>query len=134
MSNLKNKSKTDRIEVLSANAVRREQFAYFKQMGEDDLKLFEQRYFSLHAEIDTHEEQLQLAKEEFKQAVAPLKTELQECYAVVKSKGEQITEEVYLIPNHEAGIMEYLNSDGEVVFSRRLLPNENQTMMRVVNE
>jgi hypothetical protein len=132
--NFKTKSKADRIELLSANASRREQFTYFKQMGEDELKQFEQRYFALHAEIDTHEEQLLLAKEEFKQAVAPLKSEMTECYAVVKSKGEQITEEVYLIANHEAGIMEYMNSEGELVFSRRLLPNENQTMMKVVNE
>lgn len=132
--NFKTKSKSDRIELLSANANKREQFTYFKKMGEDELKQFEQRYFSLHAEIDIHEEQLLLAKEEFKLAVQSLKSELQECYEVVKSKGEQITEEVYLIANHETSIMEYLNSEGEVVFSRRLLPTENQTMMKVVNE
>ena len=133
MKHLKNQSKAERIETLSANASKLEQFSYFKKMGEDELKTYEQKYFSLHAEIDIHSDQLALAKEEFKNAVTPLKSELQECYSVVKAKGEQITEEVYLIPNHEAGVMEYINSEGEVVFSRRLMPAENQIMMKVVN-
>ena len=45
--------------------------------------------------------------------------------------------EAFLIPNHETGMMEYMNSEtDEVIFSRRLTPDEKQIRMnslRVAN-
>ena len=54
-------------------------------------------------------------------------------HGTIRAKGMQVSEDVYLIPNYESGIMDYVNEDGETVFSRRLLPTERQIIMKAVN-
>lgn len=132
--NLRNLSKSDRMDMLVANATKREQFSYFKQLTEDELAEKKEIYFREMAKIDAAKQELEKAKAEFKEATAIPNQIITENYAVIKNKGTTVTEDVYLITNHETGTVDYVNEDGETVFSRRILPAERQIMMKVSND
>lgn len=132
--NLKNHSWAERVDILSANAVKKEKFGYFKPLTEDQLAPFKDEYFKAQARIDGEKENLDAAKEAFKIATAEPMANLKENYAVIKAKGQQVEEYVYLVPDQGQGIMEYINDAGEVVFSRRLNASEKQTMLKVSND
>lgn len=129
----KNKDRADRIELLSANATKKETFNYFKPLTEDQLEPFHEVYFSAKHKIEAATEVLEEAKKQFKSVTEEPKEEMAEAYGTIRAKGMQVSEDVYLIPNYEAGIMDYVNEDGDTVFSRRLLPTERQIIMKAVN-
>ncbi len=129
-----NRTPRERSEILSANAQKREEFSYFKTLTEDELNEVREAYFKSRAEIDAAQADLDRAKAEFKEATAIPKADAKESYETIKMKGVQVTEEVYLVPNHDSSTMDYVTEDGVVVYSRKLQASEKQYMLKVSNE
>ena len=134
MSNYKNVPKDELPDLLAANAVKREDFDYFHSLTDEELARHKQEYFDAMSDIDREQEVLDAAKEKFKLDTAGPKVLAQNSYRVVKAKGIQVKEEVFLIPDFDNQVMEYINSEGEIVFSRKLYANERQYKIRAVNE
>ncbi len=132
MSNyLKTKSSAERIDILSANAQKKESFSYFKQYSEEELLEEKENYFNHMSRMDSAKANLERAKAEFKELTAVPAQIAKESYTIISNKGKQITEDVYLIPNHDAATIDYVNEDGETVFTRRMLAGERQLMLKV---
>lgn len=131
---LKNKSKSERINILSANAQQRIPFDYLKPLTEDQLNEFKEAYFASMSALDSAKKKLDHAKEVFKIESAIPAADAKTAYDIIKEKAISIQEEVYLIPNYETLMIDYVNDQGEVVFNRRMLPGEKQIMMKVSNE
>ncbi len=131
---IKHKPRAERINILHANAQKRIDYSYFKPLTEDELNEQKEIYFHEMGLIDLEQQKLDEAKAEFKFATdIPSKT-AKDAYAVIKAKGIAVIEEVYLIPNYDTSMMDYINEAGEVVFSRRMLQEERQMMLKVSSE
>ncbi len=131
---IKNKSRAERINLLQANAQKRIEYSYFKTFTEDELNEQKEIYFQSMAEIDIEQKKLDEAKAAFKLATERPSMIAKEAYKIIKAKGAEVLEDVYLIPNYETSMIDFINENAEVVFSRRMLPEERQIMMKVSNE
>lgn len=126
-----NYSKSDRIQALKDNAEKSEDFSYFREYQPEELDLVKDQYFQDVSELQNHEELLKEAKETFKTNADPLKKRMQENLVSIRTKGRYVSETVYLLADHEAGMMEYYNDMGEMVHSRRMLPDERQLRIKI---
>lgn len=119
-------------DFLQANAASiEERFTYFKSLTEEELSDLKEDYFRNLSKIEEAENELEKAKAIFKETVAVPKKELQELRATIKNKGRMVSEVVYLIPDYAELKMNYVNSDGETVSSRKMLPNERQMNLSI---
>lgn len=131
---LRQRSRAERLNLLHANAQKRINYTYFKQFNEDELNEQKEIYFDRMALIDAEAKKLDEAKAEYKLATELPQMQAKEAYRVIKAKGSEVTEEVYLIPNYDTNTIDYINEEGGCVHSRRMLPEERQIMMKVSND
>ena len=111
---------------LEANADKIESLTYSKAISAEELEATTQAFIQKTLEINHEEDEFDFIKEQFKGKLKPLKKESGEMLQILKVKQKTVTETVFLIANHETGIMETYNGDGELITSRRLMPEEKQ--------
>jgi len=119
-------SPRERLEALKDNAEKVELFTYPKHLGEDELSLLKDEM----VKDSVHLAKLEDAKKEFntshKSKVKPLKQSFTITLNKLRSKVEEVEEEVYLLADLEEGFMGYYNSEGILVHVRVLKPEERQ--------
>ena len=135
MSNKKklfeNYTKAERVQALSDNAERSEDFNYFREFEPEELDLLKDQYFQDASEMQTYEDMLAAAKSEFKMNATPVKDRMKEAFTGIKNRGRVVTERVFLLADHHAQMMEYYNEAGDMIHSRRLLPEEKQLRIKM---
>lgn len=72
------------------------------------------------------EDELTDVKKDHKVKADPLKAENKILLTEIKTRKQEVTGVLYHIADHEHGIMETYDDQGEFVSSRRLRPNEKQ--------
>lgn len=117
----------------------RETMAYTKQLTNEELADFREGYVDNTLDIGAEKEVLDAAKDAYKVAVKPLKEAAKTMLKVLKTRHIEITGDVYKVPNHTTGFMDFVNDAGTVVLSRRLKPDEKQgsilrALPKAVNE
>lgn len=107
-------------------------------LTEDELIELREEFVNNNLDIKRENEVLANAKKVHKDAIKPMVTSNKEILSTLNSKHKEVNEKVYRLPNFETGFMEYVNLSGEVVFTRRLKPEEKQgrvfPMAKAVNE
>lgn len=126
-----NYSKSERIQALKDNAEKMEDFSYFREYEPEELDLLKDYYFQDASELQKHEEVLSAAKAEFKLNADPLKARMKETFTGIRIKGRTVTEKVFLLADHDANMMEYYNEAGDMIHSRRMLPDERQLRIKM---
>lgn len=124
-------------QILTDNCEGTDEMTYTKQLTEDELNVHRENYVAANLGIATANDELKTVKERHKLIVKPLKKESAELLRTLKSRHEEVEGKVYLLADHKAGIMEYVNLEGLVVHTRRLKPEEKQGRMfiaKAVNE
>ncbi len=124
-------SKPERIQALRDNAEKSEDFSYFREYLPEELDLLKDEYFQNASELQKHEEALKTAKDEFKFHADPIKAKMKESFTGIRIKGRTVTEQVYLLADHDSNMMEYYNESGEMIHSRRMLPDEKQLRIKM---
>lgn len=124
--------KKERIQTLKDNAERMESFIYHKPLSEAELTHLKDESAQHHIELEKLEE----AKKDFmdghKATVNPIKTEVKGKLQKIRTRHEEVQEDVYLLADQDEGMMGYYNADGMLVNQRTLLPDERQ--FRIVDE
>jgi len=123
---LKEQGKKERTQTLKDNAIRSEIYEYSKEYTEDELLTLKEKYIQADIKIQKEEEILKAAKDACNVVVNPIKVEKRDILSGLKHKSRMVTEEVYLLADHKEGMIEYITEEGEVVFSRKMLPDEKQ--------
>lgn len=131
---LKHKTRTERVNLLHANAQKRIDYSYFKPLTEDELNDQKDIFIERMTQVDAAAKALDEAKAEYKLATEIPSKEAKLAFQIIKAKGKEVTEGVYLIPNYESNTIDYINEEGECVYTRRMLAEERQTMMKISNE
>jgi len=119
-------SPKERVQALRDSAEKVENFTYPKKLTGDDLSLLKDDMVNDSVLLAKLED----AKKEFntshKASVKPLKQSFAITLNKLRSKVEEVTEEVFLMADQQEGLMGYYNADGILVHSRVLRPEEKQ--------
>jgi len=117
-------SEKERLETLDSSADKIEEFSYTKPFTPEQILVFKDKLSTTMIEFNAIEEELKEIKDDYKLKMDPLKAETKELLKNIKNKAEFVKEKCYLmIEGNEAG---YYNADGELVYTRPLLPGERQ--------
>ena len=123
---LKNESRQVRVQTLKDNAEKTEEFTYPKALGSEDLGLLKDQLVKNSVSLSKLDEERKEFLTGIKAKVKPLKQEVAITLGKLRTKVEEVTEEVYLLADQEEGMMGYYNADGNLVYQRILLPEERQ--------
>jgi phosphoenolpyruvate carboxylase len=120
----------ERLAILEANSEKKEKFTYSRELDIAEVQELQSELSQIMITVDQHDQQLKMAKEIYKAAVKPSKEKMRAILQNIRSQVEEVTEEVFLMKDLEAGKMGYYTKEGRLVFERRLKPEENQYSIR----
>ncbi len=112
--------------LLKDNADRTESFNYSRELSNGEIQELQSHLSQDMITVDKAEQVLKVAKEVFKAATKPVKQEIAKNLQMIRSRVEEVKEDVYLIKDIEAGKMGYYSKAGILVFERNLTPDEMQ--------
>lgn len=123
---LQDETPKERLATLKNNADKAEIFTYPLALSPVEITNLKDEFSNLAIK----ESKLMEAKKKFmeshKSELKPLKLEMVQKMQKIRSKVNEVTEEVYLIADMKSNQMCYYNGGGLLVYNRPLLPNEKQ--------
>ena len=126
-------SPSERLQLLQDNADKIENAKYYVQLTQEELDAKREKLTDNSIRLSEFEDELEEIKVGFKSKMNPLKIENKGLLVEVKTKQQLKSGNLYHIANHNSSMMEIYDSNGELVSSRRLLPEEKQqTIMSVM--
>ena len=129
-----NETPAEKLQILKDNAESTEAFTYQKELSAEEIALAKDKYAQNGIILQQLDEELALIKEDFAARMKPKKLESKEFLERIKHGAETVTETVYLIADQQTGDMNYYNTEGDMVYSRKLMPQEKQTRMAVLKK
>lgn len=121
----------DRKQMLADNAEAREEFQYPRDLSHDEISELKDQLSNESISLSKLEEKKKEAMDEFKNKIDPFKKEVKRLLHLLRTRSEEVEEEVYLLADQEEGMMGYYNSRGELVHQRLLRGSEKQ--LRIMN-
>jgi uncharacterized coiled-coil DUF342 family protein len=116
----------ERLRLLRDNCDSSEIQTYYKDLNDEDLDQKREELTANFIEISQHDDELDEAKAIYKAKAQPLKDANKELLNEVKTRKSMLKGMVYNIANHDDGMMETFNEQGQMIGSRRLKPEEKQ--------
>lgn len=116
----------EREAALEANCVRQEVFPVKKIFTEEEVNEMRRNYTQNAVEMNKQLEELERKKTEIKAKYKPLLEENKYLLSNIRTGFQEHDQQVYLFDFQEDGQMGYYDGNGELVYSRKLMPNEKQ--------
>jgi hypothetical protein len=117
---------TERITILRDTADKKEVFTYPKALDVDEVTHLKDEFTQNAIKMAREDEAKKDFMESFKAKVKPLKIEMTLQMRKIRSKVDEVTEDVFLISDQEEKTMGYYNVKGFLVYERPLMPDERQ--------
>jgi len=116
-----------RAALLEANAVRVENESVKRYFTPTELETMKNELSDLSIQKDDQEEALKAISKTYRDAIKGLRAQLKENLKGLRERSYTQNEKVYLMDDQKAGVMNYYDSQGIFIRSRKLLPGEKQT-------
>lgn len=116
----------ERLNIMRNNADKVEETNYERDLTPEEVDIKRETLVDNLIAISGHEEKLDEAKAEFKKQAEPLKQENKKLQREVKYKKSEVEGLLFHMANHDDGMMEVYDQNGECVGSRRLRPDEKR--------
>lgn len=123
---IKTLTEDERQTLLIGESVRSEEQAYMKALTDDELAIRRERIVQVSLMKAVVEDEYQQVKDEFKMKLDPLKDEFSQLLDELRVKMVEVTGKVYTLPDHDNQMMHFIDQSGNVLSSRRMLPEERQ--------
>lgn len=123
---LVNHSPTERLTILRDSADKKEVFTYPKSLDVDEVTHLKDEFTHNAIKMAKHDEAKKEFNEQWKSEVKPLKLEMTSQMRRIRSKVDEVTEDVYLVSDQDLSVMGYYNAKGVLVYERPLMPDERQ--------
>lgn len=120
--------------ILEDNADHIKEGEYFKPLTEDELRGVREKFAETAIEFKKLKEELKKVQNDFKSKMFPVENSMTVLLQSIRSRGNTINGTLYFIANHEDGNMDVYNSDGQLVESRRLRPDEKTQTIKFLNQ
>jgi hypothetical protein len=126
---IKNLSEEERQTLLVGESVKTEEQAYMKALTDDELQIRRERIVQVSLMKSVIEDEYKTIKDEFKLKLDPLKDEFSQLLDELRVKMIEVTGKVFTLPDHDNQMMHFIDESGNVLSSRRMLPEERQYRM-----
>lgn len=123
---LKDLSDDERQTVLQGEALSVEEQAYMKPLSPEELAIKKDDLASAAILKAVIEEELAEIKAQYKDKLEPLREKVTEAIQAIKNKAVEVKGNVYKLPDYENQMIHIIDSMGQVLSSRRMLPEERQ--------
>lgn len=120
-----------KIQFLKDNCDRVEEVGYMKQFTSDEIVEFKDNLSETAITINDIEEEKKEAMKVYKDQLKPLTVQKKTLLKNIKTKAEWVKEECYQFIDHEARLVGYYNSEGVLVESRQMRPDESQLTFKI---
>lgn len=118
-----------RLNVMKDTCDKYETGVYFKDLDQNDMDSRRETLTDNLIQQDDLDTMFALEKVKYKIASDPLKQERALLLQELKTRKAQISGTIFYMANHEEGLMEAYDENGEFVSSRRLRAEERQSRM-----
>jgi gas vesicle protein len=116
-----------RRQILTDNADKIEESTYQKPLTPEELDLRRAQLSDKDIELADLEDEKKEMMAGIKQRMDAVKTVKKTLRAEVRTRQTTVTGKLYHVANHDNNMMESFDEEGNLVSSRRLLPNERQS-------
>lgn len=123
---LQDVSPLERKKYLRDSAHKTEKFTYPRPLDESEVTRLKDEFTQNAISLAKEEEKKAEFMVDWKAEVKPLKETMKGQMTRIRARIEEKTEEVFLLAEHGDGMMGYYNSEGLLVYSRPLMPDERQ--------
>lgn len=123
---LKDLSDEERQTVLQGEAISVEEQAYMKPLTPDELSIKKDDLASAAILKAVIEEELAEIKAQYKEKLEPLREKVTEAIQAIKNKAVEVKGNVYKMADYDNQMIHVVDSMGQVLSSRRMLPEERQ--------
>ena len=117
---------TERLSVLRDSCYSQETTSYYRDLTQEQIDEKKSDFFTASDGLASLEDELDEIKADFKARMKPYKNELSHLRTIISTRREKCTGELYHLADHEAGIMETYDQNGDFVSARKLRPEEKQ--------
>lgn len=127
----------ERIRLLRENCDSQEMTTYLRDLTQEELDNKRETLVDNLIKASNLEDELDEIKDGFKTKMKPLKDANKILQQEVKTRKEQVSGNLYHMANHEDGMMETYDENGDLVSTRRLRPEEKQARLfvaKAINE
>jgi hypothetical protein len=115
-----------RIQFLKDNCDKVEELGYMKQFTPEEIQQQKDELSEVAIKINDIESERKEAMSEFKTALKPLETQKASLLKNIKTKAEFVREECFKFTDFDDRMVGFYNSDGLLVESRPMRPDEAQ--------
>ena len=112
--------------LLQDNCDAVEEVGYTRRFTPEELNVCKEQLADLLILISDIESEKKDIDAEFKQRRKPLDERKTELISELKNKSEFVRQDCYKFINHDERIVGFYNSDGELVYTRAIMPQEMQ--------
>jgi hypothetical protein len=119
-------SAKERIQLLQENAAKVENTTYQKALTTDQLAIKREDLADNCIKVNSLEDELKVEKDRFKIQIDPLKKKNVVLLTEIKTRQTTVEGTIYHIADYGAGMMETFDANGELLWDRKLRPDEKQ--------
>lgn len=119
-------SPEQRRSVLDDNCDSRKETQYYKKLSPDELDEKRESLTEKLIQVSEWKDDLKDIQDEYKDKIKPVESEMKGLLMEVKTKQALVDGILYEVADHDNGVMETFDQEGEFVSSRRLKPEEKQ--------
>lgn len=119
-------SQAERLRIMADTCDRTEETTYYKQLDQTEMDIRREQLADNSIKHFKLGEELKEIKSDFKERMEPLARDNQQIMHELDTGQAEVKGRLFYLANHDDNMMEVYNEDGEMISSRRLLPNEKQ--------
>jgi hypothetical protein len=131
---LKSLSASDRKAVLDSEAFKTEEGKYEKPLTPEELAFFKDQVSELCINEDQINDELKDVKKTFKARLEPIVQEKRNYLRNIRFKSQEREGRLYLIQDFETEMIHKVDQDGNIIHSRKMLPEERQKWAFAINQ
>lgn len=117
-------SAEERLQIMHNHADHVEDTEYEKDLSEEELIAKKDQAMENDFKLDDLEAELKKKKAEIKNKIEPIKLKNKDLKKEIRTKKKVVKGKIFHMANHTESMMETYDHTGEMVFSRRLRPEE----------
>lgn len=131
---LKELSAEDRKSVLESEAIAVEEGKYEKPLTPDELAYYKDEVADNSIAKQTIDDELKEVKKEFKDRLEPIQARIRESLRNIKFKSQEQEGRIYKMADFENQLIHKVDILGNVIHSRRMLPEERQFKIQAIKQ
>jgi hypothetical protein len=131
---LKDLSEEDRQSVLQGESLTVEEHAYMKPLTQDELSIKKDELANAAILKAVIEDELAQIKAQYKDKIEPLREIVNKSIEAIKNKAIEVKGNVYKLADYDNQMIHMVDPLGNVLSSRRMLPEERQFRISTINK